>query len=200
MVRLIALLEPAQNRDRVLHGRLAHEHGLKAALKRRIFFYMFAILVERRGTHHAEFATREHRLEHIAGVHRAFGFARADDGVQLVNEHHELPLARDDFLEHALQPLLKLATELGASNQRAEVEREELFVLESFGDVAIHDALRESLGDGRLAHARFADEHRIVLGATRQHLNHATDFFVAANHGVELALACILGEVARELL
>ena len=52
--------------------------------------------------------------------------------------------------------------------------------------------------DRGLADARLTDEHRIVLGAARQHLDHAANLFVAADHRIELALARVLGEVAPE--
>ena len=52
----------------------------------------------------------------------------------------------------------------------------------------------------RLADAGLADEHRVVLGAPREHLDHATDLVVAPDHRVELALAGLLGEVAAVAL
>ena len=78
------------------------------------------------------------------------------------------PSAVGDLLEHRLEALLELAAELGAGDERAEVERDEALVLEALGHVAVHDALGEPFDDGRLAHARLADEHGIVLGAARQ--------------------------------
>src|ERR1700733_13432176 len=53
---------------------------------------------------------------------------------------------------------------------------------------AIDDAQRQPFSDGGLAHARLADQHRIVLGAAGQDLDGAADFLVAADHRVELAL------------
>ena len=50
--------------------------------------------------------------------------------------------------------------------------------------------------DGGLADAGFADQHRVVLGAARQHLDDAAHFFVAADHRIELAVAGELGEIA----
>ncbi len=41
-----------------------------------------------------------------------------------------------------------------------------------------------------------ADEHGIVLGAPRQHLNDAPDFLIAPDHRVELAFARDVGQVA----
>ena len=62
------------------------------------------------------------------------------------------------------------------------------------------DALRQALDDGGLADARLADEHRVVLGAARQHLDDAADLLVAADHRVELALARELRQVAAVAL
>ena len=112
----------------------------------------------------------------------------------------EEPLAGDDLLEHGLEPLLELAAELRARDERAHVQRHEPLVLETLGHVAVHDALREPFDDGRLADARLADEHRIVLRAAREHLDHAADLLVAADHRIELALPRGLGEVAGEAL
>ena len=62
--------------------------------------------------------------------------------------------------------------------------------------VAVDDAQRQAFDDGRLADAGLADQHRIVLGAARQHLDRAADFLVAADHRIELALARGFGQVA----
>ena len=110
------------------------------------------------------------------------------------------PLRLGDLLEHRLEALLELAAELRAGDERAQVERDEALVLEPFGHVAVHDALRESFDDRRLADAGLADEHRIVLRAPRQHLNDAANLLVAADHRIELALARRVGEVARVAL
>ena len=99
-----------------------------------------------------------------------------------------MPAARGDFVEHRLQPLLELAAEFRARDQRAHVERHQPLVAQAFRHVAIDDAQRQAFGDGGLADARLADQHRIVLGAARQHLDGAADFLVAADHRIELAL------------
>ena len=69
-----------------------------------------------------------------------------------------------------------------------------------FGHVLPDDALRQPFDDGGLADAGLADQHRIVLGAARQHLDHAADLVVAADHRIELALARELGQVAAVAL
>ena len=104
-----------------------------------------------------------------------------------------------DLGEHGLQPLLELAAVLRAGEQRADVERPDAPVLQPLGHVAGDDALREPLDDRGLADARLADQHRVVLRAAREDLDHAADLLVAADHRVELALLGRLGQVAAEL-
>ncbi len=68
--------------------------------------------------------------------------------------------------------------------------------MSSFGDVSIDDALRQAFGDGRLTHAGFADQGRVILCAPRKHLHHAADLFIAADDRVQLSLAGHIGQVA----
>ncbi len=200
MVHLVALAQAAQDRDGVLDGRLVDQDRLEAALERGVLLDVLAVLVERGGADAVQLAAREHRLQQVARVHRALGGAGADDGVQLVDEEDDLALGRLHLLQHGLQALLELAAELGAGDERAHVERDDALVLQALGHVAADDALREALDDGGLADARLADQHGVVLGAPRQHLDDAADLLVAADHRVELALAGELGEVAPVLL
>ena len=147
-----------------------------------------------------QLAAREHRLEQVARVHRAFGLARADDRVQLVDEQNDLAFGGRDVFEHGFEALFELAAILRAGDQRAHVERDDALVLEAFGDVAAHDALRESFDDRRLADAGIADEHRIVFGAAREHLNDAANLFVASDHRIELAALRFERQVATVAL
>src|SRR3546814_6173833 len=70
--------------------------------------------------------------------------------------------------------------------------------LQIIRDIAIGDPERQPLGDRGLADARFADQHWIVLGPPCEHLDGAADFLVAADDGIELAVARRLGQVAGE--
>ena len=92
VVDLVALAQAAQDADRVLDRRLADHDRLEAALERRVLLDVLAILVERRRADRVQLAAREHRLEHVGGVHRPFRGAGADDGVQLVDEEDHLAL------------------------------------------------------------------------------------------------------------
>ena len=179
---------------------LADEHRLEAALERGVLLDVLAVLVERGGADGAQLPAGEHRLEHVAGVHRALRGAGADDRVQLVDEHDDLALGVGDLLQHRLQAVLKLPSVLRAGDHRTEVERDELAVAQALGHVAVHDPLGKALDDRGLPDARLADQHGIVLGAPAQHLDHAPDLVVAPDHRVELALLRGLCQVAAEAL
>ena len=118
VVHLVALLEPAQDRDGVVDRRLAHVDLLEAALERGVLLDVLAELVERGGADHAQLAAGEHRLDHVAGVDRTLGRAGADDGVQLVDEGDDLAVAVGDLLEHRLEAVLELTAVLGARDHR----------------------------------------------------------------------------------
>ena len=141
-------------------------------------------------------SARQRRLQHVGGVDGAFGRARANQGVQLVDEKNDLPGGVFNFLEHGLEPVFKLAAILRSGQHRAQVERDHALVLENLRHVARDNALRQTFDDGGLAHAGLADQHRIVLRAAGKHLHHAADFLVASDDGIELSLARLLGQVA----
>ena len=195
-MQLVLFFEATQDGDGVLNRGLRHEDRLKAAGECRVLLDVLAIFVERGGADAMELASGERGLQQVRGVHGAVGLAGADQRMHLVDEQDDLAVRGLDLGEHGLQPLLELAAIFGARDQRAEVERQHLLVLQALRHVAIDDAVRQPLDDCRLADARLADQHGIVLGAAGEHLNGAPDLLVTADDGIELALGCGLGEVA----
>ena len=199
MMDFVAFLQAAQDRDGVFHRRLADVDRLKAPFQRRIFFDSFAVFVQRGRADAAQLAARQRRLEHVRRVHRAFGGAGADQRVQFVDEQNDLAAGFGDFLQHGFEPVFEFAAKFCAGDQRAQVQRDQLLVFQSFGHVAVDDAQRETFDDGGFADARLADQHRIILRAARQHLDDPANFVVAPDHRIELALAREIGEVAAVL-
>ena len=187
MVSLVTLLQATQNGDGVFHGRLAHEHLLETTLQCRILLDVLAVLVQCGRADQSQLAAGQHGLEHIAGIHGAFGRTRADDGMDLVDEGDDLAVRVLDFVEHALQALLELTTVLRAGHHGAQVKGDELLALQGGGHVARHDTLGQALHDGGLADARLTDQHRVVLGTAAQDLNHTANLLVTADDRVELA-------------
>ena len=122
-------------------------------------------------------------------------FIDEDNRVSLVTLRHGRHI-----LEHRLQPLLKLASELGTCEQRRHVEGEDTFALEAFGHLSIDDALGKAFHNRCLANTGFTDEDRVVLGSPLQDLNATTDLIVPANDRVELARQGPLREIDGVLL
>src|SRR6476660_4916854 len=107
-MRLVSLLQAAKDGDGVFDTRLADENWLEAPLQRRIFLDVLLILIERCRADRAKLAARKRRLEEVARVHCALGLARADDGVQLIDEQNNLARAVGDFLDDRLQAIFEL--------------------------------------------------------------------------------------------
>ena len=104
------------------------------------------------------------------------------------------------IFKHRFEPLFEFAAVFRSGDERAHVQRNQPFVLQALGHVAAQNSLGQSLDDGGLANPGVADEHRIIFAAPRQHLNHAANFLVAADHRVELAVGGEFSEVAAVLL
>ena len=122
MVCLVAFLQTAQNTDGVLDAGLAHVHLLEATLQCGVLLDVLAVLVQGGGTDQAQLASGEHGLEHVACVHGAFGCASTDNGVNLVDEGHNLTLGLLDFFEDCLQTLLEFTAVLCACDHGAQVQ------------------------------------------------------------------------------
>ena len=116
VVRLVALLQAAQDRDRVRDGRLADEDRLEAPLERGVLLDVLAVLVEGRRADRTQLAAREHRLQHVGRVDGALGGARADDRVQLVDEEDDLALGVLDLVRG--RPSAAPRTRRGTSSRR----------------------------------------------------------------------------------
>jgi hypothetical protein len=67
-------------------------------------------------------------------VDGAFGGTRTDEGVDLVDEQHDVA-AGADLLEDLLEALLEVAAVAAAGDERAEVEGVQLLVAQRVGDV-----------------------------------------------------------------
>ena len=178
--------------------RRRHLDGLEAALERPVLLDRLAELGRRGGADALDLAARERRLQDVGGVQRTFGRARAHQRVQLVDEDDGV-LVLHQLLHDGLQPLFELAAVLGAGHDQRKVQRQDALVGQEGRHVALGDALRQAFDDGRLADARLADQHRIVLGAAAEDLDHPLQFVIAPDQRVEGVVHGGLGQIAAEL-
>ena len=196
-MEFVFLFQPAQDRNGVFDRRFRHKHRLEPSGQCGVFFDMFAVFIQRGRADAMQFAACQSGFEQVGGIHCPFALARAHQRVHFIDEQDDVACRSGHFRQNGLQPLLEFTAIFGPCNQRAHIERQELLVLEAFGHIAIDDPQGEALGDGGFADARLADQHGIVFGAAREHLNGAADFLVAADHRIKLAVAGGLGQIAR---
>ena len=113
----VVALQPGQ--QGLEHGRagalvrLRNRHGLEAPLERGVPFDVAAILLRRRRAYDLYLAAAQGGLEDVRRVQRALGGARADYGVQLVDEDYDVPCPLR-LAQHVLEPLLEVAAVLRA--------------------------------------------------------------------------------------
>ena len=115
--------------------------------------------------------------------------------MDLVDEEDYFAVALGNFVHDGFQAFLEFTFIFRAGHEGAHIEREYLFRPQIFGNVAAHDALGQSLGDGGFAGAWLAYQHRVVLGSAAQNLKHAAYFVVAADYRVEFSGSCAFVEV-----
>ncbi len=202
VVGFVAVLEAAQDLDRVGRGRLRHHDRLEAAGQRRVLLDP-AVLLQRGGAHDVQFAPGEGRLEDVARVHRAAVTTTgtgAHHRVQLVDEDDQLLGVGADLADDVVHPLLEVAPVAGARDHARQVQRDHAAPDQHIGHVPLGDAVCQPLHDGGLADARVTDQHRIVLAAPGEDLDGLLDLLVPADDRVDTALPGQFGEVTAVLV
>src|SRR4051812_44427313 len=103
------LLEPLEDLDGLLDGRLMHFNLLKPANQRAVPLKPAAVFLKRGGTNAAQFPRSQRGLEQIGRIHGSFtGSASANDGVNLINKEHRVFMLIQRF-ENRLRPVFKIA-------------------------------------------------------------------------------------------
>ena len=184
MELLVAVLDAVQDLDGVGFVGRRNLHGLEAAFERPVLLDRLAVFGRRGGADALNLAARKRRLQDIGGVERTFRRARAHQRVQFVDEDDGV-LILHQLLHDGLQPLFELAAIFGAGDDQRKIQRQDALVGQERRHVAIGDLLRKAFHNGRLADARLADQHGIVLGAAAQDLDDALQFVIAADQRIE---------------
>ena len=178
--------------------RRRHLHRLEPPLQRAILLDRLAVLGRRRRADALNLTARQRRLQNVRRVQRSFRRSRAHQRVQLVDEHNRV-LALHQFFHDGLQPFLELPAVLGSRHDQRKVQRQHALVREKARHFAVRDALRQAFDDRRLAHARLADQHWIILRAPAQNLNRALQLAFASHQRIELPVHRSLRQIAAEL-
>ena len=195
---LVAVLDPAQDLDRLLLGRGGDLHRLEAPLQRAVLLDVLPVLGGGGGPDALDLAAGQRGLEDVGGVERALGRAGAHQGVELVDEDHDV-VALGQLPHDRLEPLLELAAVLGPRHDERDVEGKDPLLGQVDGHVALDDFIGEPLDQGRFAYTGLANKDRVVAGTAAEDLDDTGQLVVAPDERVEGPAGGGLGQVAREL-
>src|SRR5438067_1762206 len=118
--------------------------------------------------------------------------------MELVDEDDGI-LRLHQLLHNGFQSLFKLSAILRSCHDQGKIESQNALVGKKRRNFSVGNALRQALNDGRLAHARLANQHGIVLGAAAENLNYAFQFALSSYKRIKLVVHRSLGEVAGKL-
>ena len=138
-------------------------------------------------------------LEDVRRVEGALGGTGADQRVDLVDEDDHV-IGRRQLGDDSLEPLFELAAVLRAGHHQRQVQGEKALLEQRRRHLAVDDPGGEPLDDGSLAHAGLAEQHRIVLAAPREYLDHPLELGLATDQRVEDPPLGHLGQVSGELV
>ena len=114
--------------------------------------------------------------------------------MQLVDENYDI-WRFDGLNDYGLHPLLKLAAIFRSGYNRGNVELQNPFFLQDFGNILFRYSLSEAFDNGGFTDAGLPNKHRIVLTASRKDMYHPLDLVFPANDRVKSAFSGKLSEV-----
>ena len=198
----VVVLGAVEDVDGGLHGGLFDADGLEATGKGCVGLDEAAVLLEGGGADAGELAPRERRLELARAVVGAVSAAaHADPLVDLVEEDDELSRPRRDLCLELADALREGAAQPCAGEQLAGLHLHHDAPLEATWRrlvVEAGDAACEPFDHSGLAHARVADEQRVVAPPLVQNVCERVDLLVAPHHPINLAVDRHQAQVAAD--
>ena len=196
VVVFVAFLQPLQNARGLFDGRFLDWHFLQPPGEGAILLDVLE-LFECRRANHTEIAGDQHGLDERCQIHRAAsGGTGAHGGVDLVDEE-DRPVTLREGTDDGFEALFEITPETRSGKQGRAVERVDLSAFERRRHIGLEQPQREALGERRLAHARLADEHGIVLPTTAENLNCPLQLGLAPNQWIEMAGGRSFAEIDR---
>ena len=90
----IFFFEAAQDRDGVFHARLVNKDREKTPRKSGVFFEIFAVLIQGRGTDTMQATACKSRFKEVRRIHRAVALSSPDERVDFIDEENDLAVRR----------------------------------------------------------------------------------------------------------
>ena len=186
-MNLIALLETAEDCDRVLNRGLLDPDWLKAAFEGCILFHIIPILCGRGSSDCSQFTASQLRLEEIGSINRSLTCTSPHDSVKLIDKEDNLTVCRGDLLEKCLQTVLKLPPILCSRNHSSDIHGYNSLVLHRIRNVATHDSPGKALYDRRLTSPWFTNQNRIIFCPAGKDLHYSADLPISSDYRVNLS-------------
>ena len=115
--------------------------------------------------------------------------------MDLIDKEDDLTLGFRNLVHHRFQTFLELAFIFSSGDQRAHIQREDLFRLQVLGNVTPNDTMGQPLSDSSLTYTRLTDQDRIVLRTAAQDLQDTADLLVTSDHGVQFTATGTLVQI-----
>ncbi|CAJ1827550.1 hypothetical protein CDAIGKPJ_01724 [Aeromonas salmonicida] len=187
--------QAAQDHGSLIGIGLAHLHQLEAAREGGIFLHVFLVLTPGGGGYGTQLAPGQRRLDEVGDIQPTGLIASPDQGVGLIDKEDDRTHRLLDLLHYPLEALLELSLDRRTGLHGTKVERHQLHLAQFFRHLIRHDAQGQPLDQGALAHPGLPHDDGVVFATPREDVDHQIDLVIPAKHGIQAALACLLGHV-----
>jgi hypothetical protein len=143
--------------------RLIDFHHLETTLQGGVALEVLFVFRPGGGRDGTQFATRQRRFQQVGGICAARLVARADDGVRFVDKQQHRGRGLLHRIDDVFQPLFELALHARTRLQQAEVKGAQSDRFQRFRHIAFGNTQRQTFNQCGFAHARLADQDRVVL-------------------------------------
>ncbi|MNF65893.1 hypothetical protein D3C84_476720 [compost metagenome] len=195
---LVDAAQAAQDHGGLVGIGLTNLHQLEAARQGRVFFHVFLVLAPGGGGDGAQLAPGQRRLDEVGNIQSAGLVAGPDQGMRLVDKEDDRLHGVLDLLHHPLEAFLELPLDRGAGLHGTEIQGHQLDPAQLLGHLARHHAQGQPLDEGALADTGLTHHDGVVLATTGEDVDHQVDFVIPAEHGIQAALAGLLGHIDGE--
>ena len=171
-----------------------NHNGLKATFKGGILFDIFTVLCDCRCTNDLQFASRESRFHDVGGIDSSFSGTGSHNGVNFIDKQDVIGILRN-LVQNVLKAFLKFTSVFGPRQHTRHIERDHPLGAQMGRHVPLGDHVGEPLDYCSLAYAWFANQTRVILGATGQDLNEPLHLAFTSDHRIQSAHLCLLRQI-----
>ena len=164
VVCLVLIAQTLQNQYGIFQRRLFDLDRLETTLQRSVLFDVLAVFLQRGSADGLQLTASQLRLQQRRSIDSTFCGTSTDQVVDLVDEQNDVA-ALVDLLQHLLQALFEITTVTRTSDQRTQVQRIQLLILQRFRYLAVNNIQGQALNHGSLTDAWVTDQHWVVLRA-----------------------------------